>query len=77
MFIIVLKRKRSLPTRVLLARVAVGVRRRILRVVQVNFESRSGWVGGRVEGVGVGGVFTKPALSDNPAGHNQQSSARR
>lgn len=60
MFIIVLKRKRSLPTRVLLACVAVGVRRRILRVVQVNFESRSGWVGRGVEGGGDwgrGGVY--------------------
>lgn len=39
MFIIVLMRKRSLPAHVLLACVAVGVRRHDLCVVQVNLES--------------------------------------
>lgn len=42
MFKTVLKHKRSLLTHVLLAGVAVGVRKHILRVVQVNPESTGG-----------------------------------
>lgn len=44
----------------LLACIAVGVRQRILRVVQVNFESRSGWAG---RGVGGGGWGVYEACS--------------